>query len=511
MSRLMIVEDELIERTALKLMIQTNCPFISDIIEAENGFRAIEKCREGIPDIIMVDINMPGINGLETIKEIQKISRRPRFLILTSYNQFEYAQTALKLGVEDFILKPAKISDLKKSLENTVEKIHLVNVTEREKTALLTSVEEIRPIVEIDCIYGFVSGKSTEELCRLISFLGFEAVCGFCIVCGYERHPAYILRTVKTALQGVGIDSIGDIFHNNLVLFILSKSPIQERKMMEVGHFVRMLLDEAGKAECRLGVGRIYDLGKNMRESYREALCAAERCNQGEYLVYQETVQERQHKTADFDIPVKGIINALKSGIEDEILANLEEVFKISTVYSFSLKQMKENVYQFMTICFREIKKQYPQMYHEDLFTLSYEDFLGSDDSQSLETFVKMRFQALLEKAAECQKVKSNILVEQAKAYIEENYNRNILLEHVAEALTISPFYLSRILKKHTGENFTDLLAKKRIEAAKELLRQNKSIKEVTFEVGYNSQNYFTKIFKKFENCTPREYRAKVQ
>lgn len=81
--------------------------------------------------------------------------------------------------------------------------------------------------------------------------------------------------------------------------------------------------------------------------------------------------------------------------------------------------------------------------------------------------------------------------------------------EHVAKELEISPYYLSRMLKKCTGKNFTDLLSEKRVEEAKKLLHSNKSIKEITYEVGFNSQNYFTKIFKKYENCTPTEYRAK--
>ena len=82
------------------------------------------------------------------------------------------------------------------------------------------------------------------------------------------------------------------------------------------------------------------------------------------------------------------------------------------------------------------------------------------------------------------------------------------MLEHVSEALDISPYYLSRLLKKYTEKNFTDLLSEKRVEEAKKLLKGNKSMKEITYEVGFNSQNYFAKIFKKYENCTPTEYRA---
>lgn len=508
MSSLMIVEDEPIERAALKLMIQANCPQITRIEEAENGFQALELCRKMIPDIVMADINMPGINGLDTIREMKKISSRSRYIILSSYNHFEYAQNALMLGVEQFILKPAKISELKKAIEDVLQKISQEQETEQKKSALLTSVEEIKPIVELDCIYGLISGKSREELAKLISFLGFEAENGFCFVCSYERNPRYLLRKVKGALQEVGLNCIGDLFHTELVFFILSRNQIEMRKMSEVGHFVRMLLDELGFQGCRLGIGTIYSIGSDMRESYREALIAVEACEEDSYLVYKNMESTANDSKNNYDEVILKILNGIKAGEEDEVISCTGEILRAATINTYSFKQLKENIYQFMILCMKGIQRYYVKLESADYSRILVDEVMALEDHMAVETYIKIHLKAVLEEAGDINKEKSNQIVNRALNYIDGNYKNNIMLEHVAEALDISPFYLSRLLKKYTGKNFTDLLSEKRVKEAKKLLKGNKSMKEITYEVGFNSQNYFAKIFKKYENCTPTEYRA---
>lgn len=509
MGSLMIVEDEPIERAALKLMIQANCPQISRIEEAENGIRALELCREMIPDIVLVDINMPGINGLDTIREMKNLSSRSRYIILSSYNQFEYAQRALMLGVEQFLLKPAKISELKKAIEDVLHKISIQQETEQEKSALLTSVEAIRPIVELDCIYGLISGKTKEELRKLISFLGIDADRGFCFVCTYERNPKYLLRKIKDALQEVGLHCIGELFHGELVFFILGKNEIETRKMSEVGHFVQMLLHELDRRECRVGIGTICGLDSGFRESYREALLAAERCREDSYLVYQLDGGEEDSVKPGPDRVIEKIINGVKAGEEEEVLSCTGEILRAATINTYSFKQLKENIYQFMILCMKEIRRHYPSLEAADYSGVSMDEVAALEDHMAVETYIRLHLKAVLDETGELNKEKSNQMVTRALSYIGMNYRNNIMLEHVAKELEISPYYLSRMLKKCTGKNFTDLLSEKRVEEAKKLLHSNKSIKEITYEVGFNSQNYFTKIFKKYENCTPTEYRAK--
>ena len=505
---MMIVEDEPIERAALKLMIQANCPLISEIEEAENGFEALEHFRTSVPDVAMVDINMPGINGLDTIKEMKKLSSHTRYIILSSYNQFEYAQRALLLGAEQFLLKPAKISELKKAIDNILQKINAEQETEIKKSELLTSVEEIRPVVELDCIYGLISGKSREELKKLTSFLGFDADTGFCFVCSYEETPKYLLWKIKGALREVGLNCIGDRFHKELVFFVLGRNQLEPRKTAEVGHFVRMLLDELGRRECRLGIGAIYAIGSDLRESYKEALIAVESCGEDSYSVYENRDDGEESSAGSLDEVIVRIMNGVKSGDEEGVLSCTDEILRAATMNTYSFKQLKENIYQFMIVCMKEIQRNHARLESADYSRILLDEVMALEDDMAVETYIKIHLKDVLEEIGDNNKEKSCQMVDRALCYIDKNYKNNILLEQVAEALCISPFYLSRILKKYTGKNFTDILSEKRVEEAKKLLMENKSMKEITFEVGFNSQNYFAKIFRKYENCTPTEYRA---
>ncbi len=121
MYTLMLVDDEAIERAGIKLLVQKHFPQITHIQEAQNGYKAIDLYHNVTPDIIIMDITMPGIDGLRTIEEIQKQGGDPQIIILTAHNQFKYAQTAIRLGVKDFLLKPTNITHFKKIMQKVIQ------------------------------------------------------------------------------------------------------------------------------------------------------------------------------------------------------------------------------------------------------------------------------------------------------------------------------------------------------------------------------------------------------
>ena len=101
----------------------------------------------------------------------------------------------------------------------------------------------------------------------------------------------------------------------------------------------------------------------------------------------------------------------------------------------------------------------------------------------------------------------TNQLVRQAVRYIDANYRKQITLSDMADALQVSPFYLSKLLNNSLHKTFTELVSERRVEASKELLKSGKRIKEIAYEVGFQGQNYFTKIFKKYTGVTPKMYK----
>lgn len=509
MLTLLIIEDEPIEREVLKLMIQTNCPFISRIDEAENGFQAIDKCRNFLPDIVMADINMPGMNGLETIRELKKQKENILFLILSSYNRFEYAQEAMKLGVEDFILKPAKIETLKNALTQIAVKLENEKQTRTQNSLLLDRMETIRPIVESDCIYSLISKKGDDDLKRIMSFLGYEVQSGFSFVVSYDNTPRLILRKIKQALQAVGMKCIGEQFHNLLIFFILEDKQLEERKLTEVARFTSMLLQEMGRDTSRVGVGTIYWESADLGESYKQALQALGQCEDQEaFHIYAEPAAPGAKWGTGIIGSAKEIVRLLKRNDQKEMETLLSFTCTELILKSQSLAHSKESVFRLLLLVIEEVKKQYPDVNLLFKRTPSMEDISSLRDAKELEFYLETQLESMQEGILMYNRTSNDCLVEQAVAYIGAHFEHNITLDDIAAHLRISPFYLSRVMKKTTGKNFTDHLAEKRIDAAKILLKQKKSIKEVTFETGFNSQNYFAKIFKKYVGCSPREYRG---
>ncbi|RPF47255.1 two-component system response regulator YesN [Hydrogenoanaerobacterium saccharovorans] len=509
MYKLLIVEDEPIEREAVKLVISNNCENISRIEEAENGFIAIEKCKVFRPDIVILDINMPGINGLDTIKELQKQSSQMKFLLLTSYNRFEYAQEAIQLGVEDFVLKPAKIARIKQAVDAVIEKLNCELQTQKQNTILANRMEDIRPIVESDCIYALISKEPNEDLQRIFSFLDFTVNSGFCFAVSCNGNHRFVLNKIKKALHDVGIECIGEQLYNMLIFFVLENKQLETRRMSEVGNFVSMLLYEMGKVG-KVGIGNIYDNPYELNLSYHQAIDALNMCDikGARFLIYEETCNF--NKTAEIDLysMANKLMTVLQNGSQSDLEKNLENITSALIFKDNILSKAKEQIYRLIILTIQEIKDSIPSFQIEDgLSNLSMNNIMTITDGKELKYYFKMTINNLAWLVNQQKNAGTSAIIQQALTYIETSYNKDIFLDDIADSLGITPFYLSKIIKKQTGKNFTDLVAEKRISKAKELLTVSKSIKEITYEIGFNSQNYFTKIFKKYVGVTPSEYK----
>ena len=192
MYNIMIVDDEPIEREAFRLLIKNNFNNLLLVTEAQNGFEAIDLSASLKPDIIVMDIKMPGINGLDATSEIKKKSPYVKFIILSAYNQFDYAQQALKIGAEDFIVKPTKMQALADSINNIIDKLKDEQNKRQIHSVLKNKVEDIKPFVENDMIYSIISGCGEDELRRFAEFLEISFKSCYCMVILSENASDFL-------------------------------------------------------------------------------------------------------------------------------------------------------------------------------------------------------------------------------------------------------------------------------------------------------------------------------
>lgn len=251
MYTLMIVEDEEIERNSLHTMLSEMFPF-DHVRCAKNGIEALHLYAEILPDIVLMDINLPGMNGLEVIRHLKQDDRACRFLILSSYDYFSYAQTAISLGVEDFILKPANKERLIESFTMVLDKMS-VNKTRREQmTSLVQKMKIMNPLLEKECMYAILTNQDEMELQRAFSLIHYKAQSGLCVVCK-DKEAREVFHKARIDIEDIGYKCILSEIQNSFVLFIFYTQSLERQDIQAISN----ALDIFRTAPYHIGVGSI--------------------------------------------------------------------------------------------------------------------------------------------------------------------------------------------------------------------------------------------------------------
>ncbi|WP_113674850.1 response regulator [Vallitalea guaymasensis] len=514
MYKIMIVDDEPIEREAFALVIKNN---ITDLIlagKASNGFEAIELSTKIKPDIIVMDIKMPGLTGLDAIKEIKKKLPFVKFLILSSYNEFEYAQQALKLGAEDFIVKPAKINVLVDSIKNIINKLDNEHDKRNVNTVLQNRVEAIKPIVENDTVYTIISGCNDKELNKLLGFFEVNLSSGFCMAVIGKTISEIMVNRIRKSLLGIGIKSIGAHINSMIIFFIPCSDDENEKEkyINEVAMYVKNTMDCSDMRKLVIGTGNVHYTSEGLKESYIEAVEALRTAEilDKDYIHYDSIDKSLVTNKIDInDWSIKFYDNICKGNVKSTIKMVDTFLGELSSTYQSNETSIKDKVYKLMVLLDKNLTDIIGNKEVSYELTSILEEITELSHAKELRYWMIIRMQNYIVKINDTKNVTSSkTIVLEAIDFINNNYAENITLDYVAEKLKISPYYLSKILKKHTNKNYTDIVAETRINKAKEMLSNSQyNIKEITYKTGFNTQNYFSKIFRKIVGITPTEYK----
>ncbi|GMQ57010.1 response regulator transcription factor [Vallitalea sediminicola] len=512
MYKIMIVDDEPIEREAFALVIKNNITDLKLVGKASNGFEAIELSEKVKPEIIVMDIKMPGLTGLDAIKEIKKKLPSVKFLILSSYNQFEYAQQALKLGAEDFIVKPAKINVLVESINNIINKLDNEHDKRNVNTALQNRVEAIKPIVENDTVYSIISGCNDKELNKLLGFFEVNLNSAFCMAVIGKTISDIMVTRIRNSFLSIGIKSIGAQINNMIIFFIPCSKGDEKKYINEVAMYVKNTLDCSNMRNLMIGTGNLHCTSIGLKDSYIEAVEALRTAETLEknYIHYNNIDKNIVTNKIDInDWSIQFYDSICKGNVKSTIKMVDTFLGELSSVYQENETSLKDKVYQLMVLLDKNLMDIIGNIKVSYELTSILEEITELSHAKELRYWMIIRMQNYIVKINDNKNITSSkTIVLEAIDFINNNYAENITLDYVAEKLKISPYYLSKILKKHTNKNYTDIVAETRINKAKEMLSNNQyNIKEITYKTGFNTQNYFSKIFRKIVGVTPTEYK----
>ncbi|MCI9447306.1 MAG: response regulator [Lachnospiraceae bacterium] len=501
--RIVIVEDEIAIRDGLEQMINAFTAY-TVVGTCRNAAEGIDFIRETRPDLVITDIRMNGMSGLEMLQELKDQNIEVYSMIISGYAEFEYARIALSIGAEDYLLKPVSMDALKDALERIESKhiesrFQIVKKPENYVREYFFGTEEERE----------EAGQALKNIFREEKDKLFSIIVGYFGNIKREQmdETEYPLRSIKHEFQE--IDYL-DAWEERASLRILVLKGSRDRLKAFANSFDERV--RYGYQQKKQEIPWCMDICETIGE-WKSCFETVQRTLFGyftkEYYGLQQAGDFVGRSAKKFEYPIhteRKILSALEKGNYREMEAGMDEFLEQTVSEAYGAEEIRHGALKLITRMM-DIAKEINQKAYE---SLQEKDYLRD----VLQAYTRTEIQEILMKSgrAICDRKKkegiSNYTISRTIEYIRTHYQEGISLEKTAEVLSITPEYLSMLFKREMGMNFSVFLKEFRISHAKRLLKATDlKIYEVAQECGYSNSNYFTKVFKEVTGISPAEYR----
>lgn len=500
--KIVIIEDEVNIREGIKKILKKWSSRYEVSGEAENGGDGLALVRNHLPDIVITDIRMPGMDGLEMIKQIQAENKSVQFIVISAYSEFEYARTAMKLGVTEYLLKPINITELLQALENIELKW---KKAKREKPEEIGTLEQV--------FRDFLEG--TMHLDKEIENYMFHAY-GITADTPLMAVCAYLGQNYKTMADAV----MKDLRH----IFSLETLPVSIFSLQERTSVMAVVYRFTDQAALERYLQRQLLSGKRTEAVYGAIAVPS--------ISELETGFQKLFPYMDWNI-----------SFQDEILISYPKITKVRTVPCiypietetkckvaicsgkwmdvqkhakefqesfldgklYAPKEIKESYIRFiwaMTGIANEIGALRPEQTDQQLIL---ERIVNAKRREELNQVMEQVLAAMI---TEENDGVTHLTVKRVLNMIHEFYQTGITLEQISEKLNVTPEYVGTQFHKEVGMTFSAYMRNYRINKAKELLcGTDLKLYQISRKVGYADSNYFSRVFKEVTGQLPAEYR----
>jgi two-component system response regulator YesN len=528
MYKIMLADDEGIVIDSLKFIIEKEFGDECMVQYAKTGRSVIELAEKYRPDIAVMDIQMPGINGIEAMKEIRKGNESVRFIVMSAYDKFDYASEAIKLGVLEYITKPMERNQIVAALKKGMGQVDKDREKRSRELLVKEKLETVVPIIENGFIYNILFQEHFhEDIENYRTMLGLKSPYAYMIavVCGDEqqgsrmtnavgssvrmqRHYMEVRESIKEYCGGI----VGTAMSNKLAVLVPCNEETMDYESRialidRTRELARQLKRRIG-ISFRIGIGRAGKI-ERMAESYNEALNALVMTTGS--VAHADDLPIGCEYEEDYPINLeKRLFEEIEKGEADHALATARSFFKwLEEQGAGSMEEVRIKVLEFVLWAERLAYERGGMVYRFN----SRQDYLatvmGAGSMEALKEWFLNKILEACRNIAGKREEKSNSIIETAQKYIRENYSKDISLDDVSKEVNISPYYFSKIFKEGTGEGFVEYLTNIRIEKAKELLSTTEfSMREICSMCGYSDPNYFSRSFKKKLGISPTEYKV---
>ena len=532
MYRIMLTDDEGIVLNSLTLIIEKNFENQFEIETAKSGRAAIEQAEVFRPDIIFMDIQMPGINGIDAMREIQKLLPNVIFIVLTAYDKFDYAKEAINLGVLEYLNKPFNQKMVVDVLNQAIKELDERRERRRRELQTKERLETVVPIIENGFIYSIIFQERFEEdIENYKNLLGLEGDHGYMMVVVFgdsqqdnhmtnnigvsvKAQTTYYNKVREILKEAFPEAIIGSVTGNKIPIFVPSSEEqmdIRQRSdIIEKSRVTARAMKSATEdTTYRIGIGSVGRL-KDSLSSYDEALKALYSTTGSVAHVDDLPIAVSYEESYPAELEEE-LFDKVNEGEVDEsgVLAGRFFDWMVEK-YSDDMMSIKLKALEFVLRAESDMYKSGGHTYVFDSRKNYLSEIMGATDMGEMKAWYIDKIKKAANNICNGSTDHTHHVIKRALDYIENNFSKDISLDEISQELNLSSYYFSKLFKEEKGEGFVEYLNSRRITEAKELMKNpEKSIKEISNECGYADPNYFSRIFKKYTGMTPTEYRDK--
>lgn len=509
---IVIVEDEIRIRNGLKKLIPKINSNYKIVGEAKNGKDGLEIIKKIKPDLVITDVRMPEMDGLEMIKHLIEGKLDFRTIILSAYSDFQYAKKAIRFGVSEYLLKPIDVGELNSCLKNIENSMIIKEKNEVDSKGLFNSLEDILysllfrelPLSNEAKEFLFENYHLSEdcEFVEIITYLGEN----------YSSLVETVVRNIKNIFDEIYYQQYCLIMleqEKAVLIIIFSESTDLYNERWFQYNAMPLI---AGVYKEKMCFGWI--TAKKLEGLKKSYVLLINNLDWNivlgwDVLISYSEIQKIQTKLLSYPIEIE---NQMKNALCSLDLKKLETVVKEFIRY---FKQSDNYLPQ-------DIKKSYNRFLWSMLNIANELGVIDSSNFEQQEYLVRIKSAILENELTEVLLLlkerfnkekfssgdKISFIIAKAKSLMHEFYRQGITLKEIAEKLDITPEYLSMQFNKEIGTNFSSYLTNYRINKAKGLLIGTElKLYEIADLVGYNDAKYFSRVFKKTTGQLPAEYR----
>ncbi|MBB6730567.1 response regulator transcription factor [Cohnella zeiphila] len=475
---------------------------------AENGEEALALMRVTPVDLLITDISMPYMNGLELIRRARELRPELKVVILSGFNEFDYLKEGMRLGIENYLLKPINVKELNDTLRTTVEKL------DNLKPGALMSEDSVQMMTD-NTMFRWVNGRMSEaEFAERAAMLGIrmnEPYGLAAVLRPAASDPETSERAFRTAAEAAaeGEDEVAFRDMNDDIVIVAGLRDPEEDKPRLLQRLAKLRKRLEPVAAVRLSLGSVYPLRGQIAESYREAKKAQEyfmMYPEWEWVDYGDTAAVKREELTAFPIDWEDYARRLlakdREGLSGRIAGDFEELRRREGMTPAGLQAIAaELIVRF--------KMELQAVKHEEepeLFSLGFERVRTAPDYAGLAEAVRLTAERCIDSL---ERDARSPIVLQVLAEIQEHYAEELSLKALGARYHIHPVYLGQLFQKETGENFTEYINRYRIDKAKELLKSSRlKVHEIARAIGYWETGYFYKQFRKYVGISPTEFKG---